>query len=111
VKKPEFIQKIEGERKTFSSYVLKDMKITFPKNLQEKKYFPVYSERIHEQDGKTVLLRYILKSAQGFYLCFDKSVENNSYQITIYFEESQDTELQFFIKNFLKTFKNDTTDN
>lgn len=106
----QYIVNLERDGKFFSNLKFTIPDLIIPKNLKDKRYFPVYSERILGPNNKTTLKNYILKSAQGFYLCFDK-LENDSSEVTIYFEESQDIELQFFVNNFLKTFKNATTNN
>lgn len=109
--KPDFIKNLEHERRFFSFLIFSATNVIFPKKLEEKKYYAVYSERRLDFNKKMILSKYILKSAQGFYLSFDKKEEKDSWVITIYFEEKQESELQFFLNNFLKTFINETTDN
>lgn len=108
--KPDFIQNLEKGNKYFSYVKLSETNIFFPKNLKEKNYIPVYSERYLNLNKSPEIEFYILKTAQGFFICFNK-LENDSWDITIYFEEAQESELKFFINNFLKTFKNATNNN
>ncbi len=106
--KHQYISSLEKDGKIFSHLKFTINNLILPKNLKDKKYIAVYSERILDQNNKTTIKNYTLKSAQGFYLCFD-NLENDSTDVTIYFEENQEAELQFFVNNFLKTFKNGTT--
>lgn len=108
--KHDYILNLEKEHKTFSLLKFEEKGIHFPKNLKEKKYSPVQSIRVLSENKKTTIKNYILKSAQGFYICFDKT-NHESWDITIYFLEEQENELQFFVNNFLKTFKNATNNN
>lgn len=111
MKKPDFILGLEKEKKVFSYVNLPKFHGDFVLTLKEKKYFPVYSERSVDVNGKMSIQRYILKSAQGFFLYFEKIQNQDEWNLTIYFEEDKDSELQFFINNFLKTYKNATTNN
>lgn len=110
MKKPEFITKLENE-KLFSYVDLPNLSGDIPKKLKDKKYVPLYSERTSDNNGKMVINQYIVKSAQGFYLYFERQSDKELWSTTIYFEESKESELQFFVNNFIKTYNDATTDN
>ena len=107
--KPEYILKLEKEGKVFSFISLPTTNENIPKKIKDKKYTPVYSERELNNSGLIIIKKYILKSPQGFYIFFDYKISEESWHTTIYFEETQHLELQFFINNFLKIYKNATT--
>lgn len=110
MKKPDFIKNMENEKKFFSSVELNNFSKDIISKLREKKYTALYSERKMDESGEILIKKYILKSAQGFFLYFEKQTEPD-WNLTIYFEESKESELQFFLINFLKTYRNDTINN
>jgi hypothetical protein len=110
MEKPAPIVEIEKQSgKFFSSLTLQKTKNDTPKKLKEKKFTPIYSERILNINNKIEIQKYILKSVQGFYLCFERNAEDDFWETNIYFEETQESELQFFINNFIKKIQNATT--
>ena len=109
--KPEII-KMRENGKTFFSYLeLPKFTGDIPKKLKEKKYVPLYSERFIDTSGKIKIKKYLVKSAQDFYIYLEKDLNEELWSMSIYFEESQENELQFFINNFNKTFNDATTNN
>ena len=105
---PEFIKdymKNEG--------ILSRVNIVMPKGfdeyLKDKKMITIYSDSTHNfETGKTILKSKIYKTQQGFYLYLFFGV-NDNVDTTIYYKESQASELTIFIKQLIKQFKNATT--
>lgn len=96
--------------KYFSNLKLEPPKIDLPKLLKEKKFVMLYSERTIGKKNDLQINRCIVKTPQGFNIDCNKN-EDDFWEMTIYFKEEQETELQFFIKNFQKSFKDDTNNN
>lgn len=101
----------ESEKdKYYSSLKLESSRADLPKILKEKKFKSLYSERTLKEKNITDINRCIVQTPQGFNIDCARDGDN-VWEMTIYFSEEQETELQFFIKNFQKTFKNDTNNN
>jgi hypothetical protein len=79
--------------------------------LKDKKVSIVYSESISDFDSSKISFKSkIYKTQQGFYLylLFD---DDGKTDMTIYYKQSQLSELTIFITQLIKQFKNATTNN
>ena len=80
------------------------------KFVSSKKLETVYSEREYSKDGNKINL-FISRTPQNFYICGEKIMDSEDWNCTIYYLESSYKELLFFLNNFLKNYKNGTTNN
>lgn len=81
----------------------------FDEYLKDKKMTTIYSDSTSDfESGKITLNSKIYKTQQGFYLYLFFGMSDN-VSATIYYKESQSSELTIFIKQLIKQFKNATT--
>jgi hypothetical protein len=83
----------------------------FDEYLKDKKMVLVYSEANSDfETGKILFKTKIYKTQQGFYL-YLLFGDDGKTDMTIYYKQSQLSELTIFITQLFKQFKNATTNN
>ena len=83
----------------------------FDNFLKDKKVSIVYSESISDFDTNKISFKSkIYKTQQGFYL-YLLFGDDGKTEMTIYYKQSQLSELTIFITQLIKQFKNATTNN
>ena len=103
MEKPNYIKECEVK-----DGILSINTITMPNNfdnyLKDKKMELTYVEsNTHFDTGKTVFTSKIYKTKQGFYLYL--LLRDSDIDVTIYYKQTQFSELTLFVRQFIKDFK------
>lgn len=105
------IKSLYADGKVFSILSFENFDSSLLKFLETKNLKTVYSENLYDEKIIIKPNFKILQSPQEFYLTIENIGKSELWKLTIYYQETQEKELKFFIKNLFKNYKNATTDN
>ena len=113
MKKPYYIQNLELKEGILSEIVCHPLDGEFLKFLYDRKLTTVYEKSSSNKEGIIKREEVIFKSQQDFYLCVENKTgipAEPKFNLTIYYNVEQDTELFMFLSQLLKQYRNATTD-
>ena len=103
INKPEYIKFIENQEVIFSVITIDNVEIK--PEILDKKTFEVGYSKSHYRD-KIICVEKIYKTKQNFYIYLKYDDVDKRWVNNIYYKQEQTSELNFFIKQLIKDFKN-----